>query len=136
MTKHATGLIQIPALWWNPEAYLLAPYQYWFLPPEEHERICNGMGPKGWGWAVPDTMWGLPVGESGDIHDAMYYWAETVFARRIADMVLLVNLTLTVLRGSTWQWVARLRQIRVMTYFRAVWRFGSKFWEVPHERTT
>jgi hypothetical protein len=32
------------------------------LSPEQKKHICNGCGPKGMGWLVPDRVWGLYIG--------------------------------------------------------------------------
>lgn len=38
-----------------------APDAYWKLIPEEKAEIVNGCGPKGSGYLVPDTNWGLNI---------------------------------------------------------------------------
>jgi hypothetical protein len=32
------------------------------VTPEQKKHICNGCGPKGMGWLVPDRVWGLYIG--------------------------------------------------------------------------
>ena len=43
---------------------LKAPPEYWALTDDEREAIGNGCGPKGAGFLVPDTVWGLSVREA------------------------------------------------------------------------
>ena len=40
---------------------LKAPKEYWDLTDDEKAEFCNGCGPKGYGYLVPDTMYGLKI---------------------------------------------------------------------------
>lgn len=37
--------------------------EYWDLTEEDRFEICNGCGPKGKGYLVPDTIWGLNISQ-------------------------------------------------------------------------
>jgi hypothetical protein len=51
------------------------------LTPRQKAAICNGAGPKGWGWAVPDLVFTEPANR----HDFDYWLGGGVFARWRAD---------------------------------------------------
>lgn len=44
--------------------YLSAPKSYWCAPPHIKAKLCNGAGPDGKGWLVPDTIYGLRITEA------------------------------------------------------------------------
>jgi len=48
---------------WNAETKFFEPDGYLELTPEERQKITNGCGPKGAGYLVPDTFYGLKVTE-------------------------------------------------------------------------
>lgn len=90
--------------------------------PAERAEICNGAGPAGWGWIVPDTMWGLWITLAADIHDWDYHWGKTPADRKAADdrfhrnLITLINAEGGILRGP--------RYIRAYEYWLAVRIFG------------
>jgi hypothetical protein len=100
---------------------LTAPDGFWRLHPKDYKRICNGMGPKGFGWLVPDTMWGLNVSRAGDIHDFMYYWG--LWPREFCDKLFLRNI-LAIINKKGGK-LAPLRRVRAHTYYKAVSLFGA-----------
>ena len=51
---------------------ITAPPLFWLLSPADLHVVSNGAGPWGWGWAVPDSMWGLNITLAADVHDYMY----------------------------------------------------------------
>lgn len=100
---------------------ITAPANFWKMTPSEYKLICNGAGPKGWGWLVPDTMWGLNVKKAADIHDYMYYWA--IWPRKLADKIFLDNMLHIInYKGG---YLKYARRIRAHTYHSAVRLFGS-----------
>lgn len=121
---------------YNPAARLIAPRAYWGLGPERKAQICNGAGPKGKGWTVPDTMYGKRVTEPCNVHDYMYHVGESILDKMVADLVLLINLLLTIvpLHEPTWRAWCPLKTSpltwwrckRALVYFLAVWWHG---WE-------
>jgi len=40
---------------------LKAPEKYWSLTDDQKAAMCNGCGPKKFGYLVPDTMYGLNI---------------------------------------------------------------------------
>lgn len=101
---------------------LWAPPEYWSASPEMIENIGNGLGPKGWGWFIPDSFFGLPVHEAGDIHDWMYFFQK---GKDNADKAFLKNL-LEIVRGNSRFFVVRwLRMAAAWICYQAVKRGGK-----------
>lgn len=110
---------------------LVAPVQYTRLTQEHKDSICNGAGPKRWGWLVPDTMYGLSITAAANIHDYMYYvmsvtpaskWA---YNQKVADELFYANMcTLINEKGG---WLRRPRLTRAWLYYKAVSSFGGAF---------
>jgi hypothetical protein len=108
---------------------LYAPPEYWLLTPEEKARICNGAGPKGYGWAVPDTLYGLSIRSAADIHDYMYHVGTTLADKLEADRVFLNNMLRIIGAKTHFKWLAWLRTRRANKYYWAVDQFGGPaFW--------
>jgi hypothetical protein len=111
------------------QAKLYAPVEYWLLNPEEKSRICNGAGPKGYGWLVPDTLYGLSIKSAADIHDYMYYVGTTLQDKQEADRVFLNNMLRIIEANTSFKPLAWLRTHRAYKYYWAVERFGGPaFW--------
>jgi hypothetical protein len=70
---------------------LIAPAEFWNLTQEQLADICNGCGPKGWGWIVPDRfrLIGVSFRLACDIHDYCYY---SGVSKDIADKMFLENM--------------------------------------------
>jgi len=93
-------------------------------------EICNGAGPKGYGWIVFDTMYGLSVTEAADIHDWMYYMGVDITDKEEADRVFLNNMNRIIETKTKWKWLRWLRKERAAKYYYAVkWFGGPAFWE-------
>lgn len=108
---------------------LYAPESYWTATTTERSAVCNGCGVAGWkGKLVPDTLWGLNISKSCDIHDWMYHFGKTEEERCEADRVFLNNLIRIINHhGGA---LAGLRRYRATTYYNSVHRFGgSAFWD-------
>lgn len=107
---------------------LWAPVDYWSLNKGEKEDICNGAGPKGLGWAVPDTIWGLRITAAANIHDYMYSKRHTPhneMERIRADTSFLNNMVRIIDAKTKWRWLKALRGRRAKTYYNAVRLFGG-----------
>lgn len=108
---------------------LHAPDDYWTLSKEEKKEICNGVGPRGYGFLIPDTIWGLRVTEAADIHDYMYFVGDTIIDKEDADEVFLDNLIRIIEKETKWNWLKKLRCNRALLMFKAVDAFGGPaFW--------
>lgn len=108
---------------------LFAPSGYWSLTKWERYKICNQAGPKGYGWLVPDTIWGLDIGDAADIHDYMYHFGKTIDDKNEADRVFLNNMIRIILNETRYKVLQWLRLKRAQKYFNAVCLFGGpSFW--------
>jgi hypothetical protein len=90
---------------------VLAPVQFWECA--HSDECCNGCGPKGWGWLIPDIVDGVDAHLACNVHDCCYRRGKTEEDRKAADLLLRRNLS------RVWKWhTAQL-------YYWAV-RFGGK----------
>jgi len=108
---------------------LYAPAGYWKLSPIIKAKLCNGCGSKGFGWIVPNTMYGLNVSEACNIHDFMYKTGVTNDDKMSADRTLLHN-CLRIIDAKTKNSILKfLRGRRAHAYYVAVKTFGGfAFW--------
>lgn len=111
------------------KTYLKAPDSYTYATEDTRARVCNGAGPEGLGWLVPDTLYGLKITDAADVHDWMYSLGLSLQDKHDADFLFLVNMiriinketTKTTGIGCILRW---LRALRAVTYFEAVQSFG------------
>lgn len=89
------------------------------------DMICNGMGPEGYGWIIPDTMYGLDLGPAGDIHDWMYGYPQGL-SRLDIDNIFLENMRAIIKQNGGWSMVQWLRGRRALKYYHAVRLGGDK----------
>lgn len=116
---------------------LYAPPLYWSLSPEGKASLCNGCGAKGYGWTVPDTIWGLSITEICDIHDVMYAWGVDESDREEADRVMKNNMLRKIEAKTKWRMLKMLRSRRALKYYWAVRSFGGPaFWNGKNEPGT
>jgi hypothetical protein len=119
-------------------------YRYVFAAHEQRAAVCNGAGPRRFGWLVPDTFWGLCITESANNHDWDYQWGETIEDKHEADRTFRNNMlrqadTLRVKeKCKTNSWICRKwneykhqrRLDMINEYFKAVDSFGGPaFWD-------
>ncbi|MFT6633099.1 MAG: hypothetical protein ACJAS4_003068 [Bacteriovoracaceae bacterium] len=72
---------------------LIAPLSYWQAKGEKLDDQINGCGPSHLpSWIVPDSLIGVRVTESCNIHDWMYYKALSNSDLKKADEIFLKNL--------------------------------------------
>ena len=100
-----------------------APVSFIVSTEKERKAICNGMGPSGKGWMVPDTMYGLDMGAAGDVHDWMYTYPDWL-SRKSVDGIFLSNMYSIIEAHDGWGWVNALRRMRARKYYAAV-RIGG-----------
>jgi len=111
------------------EVYLYCEYDYETVPQEERDSVCNGAGPRNFGWLVPDTIYGLSITEAANIHDWMYHCGAKEEDRVRADTVFLNNMIRLISAKKQWGWVKKLRLMRANKYYWAVSKFGGPaFW--------
>ena len=109
---------------------LWAPTSYITASPEEISQHCNGMGPLGVGFLVPDTMYGLDVGEAGYIHDWMFTFPEGK-TKEECDEMFLRNMNAIIEAQDSWSWVKWLRKRRAKKYYLAVKLGGDEHFASP-----
>ncbi len=130
--------------WWprriyrDYATYLEAPDSYWAAPPEIKKLLCNGAGPSGDGWLVPDTVYLVSITEAANIHDWMYVWGENLDDKDEADAAFLINCIRTCTEHTTRVPVARwvmlwFRHRRCLTYYEAVVDFGNRAFIAAHK---
>ncbi len=95
---------------------------------EERAEVCNGMGPEGLGWLVPDTMYFVDVSPAGDVHDYMYEYPDGM-TRLQCDKVFLRNMLRIIEKTGGWSWVQWLRRRRALKYYWAVRKSGGHYFE-------
>jgi hypothetical protein len=121
--------------------YLFKPKGYNNLTKEDKKRICNRCGPKSKFDFVPDTVYGLNIGEACNIHDYMYERGDpNIEAKKKADRIFLDNM-LSIVNHETKESIGFgsfkirnpliwLRRKRVYKYYAAVKYFGGPaFWK-------
>ncbi len=105
---------------------LVATPSFILAAPEVREQYCNGMGPKGAGWLVPDSFYGLKMTICGDVHDWMYtFGAEEGVSKTAADAIFLSNMRAYIQAHSNWL-TRPLRLHRAQVYHAAVTALGEK----------
>ena len=125
---------------WSPQSFKDA-------TPEEIAATCNGAGPRGYGWMVPDNFYGLSITAAANIHDWQYGEARTNLDRLHADLTFFRNMVVLIMQEDVKQAPApgdgirvrlkklaarRLTYLRLrmaVRYFIAVWRAGGAFAE-------
>lgn len=126
-----------------------APRSYWSLHPDEKNRICNACGPANSKFDfVPDTIWGLYIGEVCNIHDYMYNEGRTLEDKKAADRIFLNNM-LRLIEGKTKRYLIKysiikiknpllwLRRRRAEKYYWAVDKFGGPaYWREKNRLKT
>jgi len=110
---------------------LYAPAGYSNIFGEYKNAICNGCGSKGLGgFFVPNTLWGLSIKESCNIHDFMYFAGESIDDKNSADRAFLNNMIRTIDANKSWRVVNYLRKNRAFIYYKIVKTFGGPaFWD-------
>lgn len=108
---------------------LVAPLEYWAVPPEDmHLHVSGRCGP-GKGFVeklIPEKLWGLSVTKACEIHDFMYEFGEkTKEYKRAADNVFLSNMLTLVDRNTKWGWLKWLRKRAAFGYYQKVCSFGD-----------
>jgi hypothetical protein len=108
---------------------LVVPTSFFKAKKKEIEKIVNGAGPKGWGWLVPDTLYGLSVTAAANIHDWEYYKGKTKEDKKKADDNFYKNM-IRIIEAETSNWLLKkLRTMRAKLYFWAVKHFGQSAFE-------
>lgn len=98
---------------------MTAPRSYWRATPDEIAEVCNGMGPAGAGWAVPECIYSLCMTLPSEPHDWMYkYWK----SQKEADKLFVANMHSAI--KACGGWMRWNRHARAWAYYAAV-RIGG-----------
>ena len=109
---------------------LFAPAEYWQMSESERRLRYNGCGPKGWGWAVPDYLLGVYIGEACQCHDYAYEIGVTHEDKESADRSFLYNMQRCIKAHGGWWWTQEIRYWLADFYYqRCVKRGGPWFWK-------
>lgn len=103
---------------------LIYPAGYLDLTPEQKSKICNGAGPAEFIDLVPDTMWGLNMNPTSDIHDYCYFVGKTRFDKIVSDCLYAYN-SFAYIMNESFYLMTFLRKNRAMLYVEAVNAFGD-----------
>lgn len=103
----------------------------------QYAKVCNGAGPKGAGYLVPDSMWGLNMTIVFDGHDFGYDKFTCKYGKELSDLLMKINMILYIDRHTTRCPFMRstllfLREHRAMKYYYAVHLAGE--WFYPKEK--
>jgi len=92
------------------------------LTKEEKDKICNGAGAAGdWRSAfIPNSIWGLSLLEAFNRHDYDYSIGNTIEGKWDADINLLINCIILILRENSNMFLTYARMARAIKYFMAV----------------
>lgn len=111
------------------------PYTYRVASKEERKKVCNGCGPAGWKYdVVPDTIYGLYIGDCCDIHDWMYNEGVTAYHKFEADKVFKKNVYKKIKAHSFW--LRGVRRARFHWYWLGVTKGGDEHYWKGKKRTT
>jgi len=69
-------VLSFPAYGKNVDLH--AYYYYSRKSAAQKAEVCNGAGPRRFGWLIPDTFCGLCITEPANIHDWNYQFGETI----------------------------------------------------------
>lgn len=100
---------------------------------EAYSEICNSAGAKGYGFLVPDSMYGLNMTIVFDHHDFCYDKFSGERGKELSDLLMKVNMLLYIDENTTNVWgigstLRFLRKRRALKYYYAVHLAGKWFY--------
>ncbi len=117
----------------TPDKYMLAaPESYWSATPEIKDSVTNGCGSKGFGFLVPDKIFGMSITPACDIHDWMCLVYNDEAGFKLSTQVFFDNMQRINHAKSQCRFLERLRASRIKLYYRAVKDFGRLFYYDAH----
>ena len=87
---------------------------------------CNGCGPKGYGWLIPDRLFLIDFNKACNIHDVMYQMLN-IFTKDYSDDVFYKNLKRINKKKSKTKTGYYLRKPILKLYYLAVKKFGKYY---------
>ena len=114
---------------WN----LAAPWSFWIADDELRKAVAGGCGPGGIGdFFVPDRMYGLSMKPACKIHDWTFAVWNCKAGFDLSNNLFKNNMIRINEQHDGWQWVKRLRLLRIKKYFGAVHFFGEPAYYNAH----
>ena len=109
---------------------LYAPASFLATPFDDVYDTVNGCGAANSKFDfVPETIWGLYIGDACKIHDWMYEEGRTVEDKEEADRVFLNNILRLIDRDDKWYRPKFFLRLRARTYYVTVTLLGGPaFW--------
>lgn len=100
---------------------------------KQYSEICNGAGPKNFGYLVPDTMYLLNLEIVFDEHDFCYDKFDSKEGKTFSDLLMKLNSMLFIEKHTTKcpmfrYMLVHLREIRAYEYYSAVSIGGDLFY--------
>lgn len=113
----------------NNPLKLFAPATYWEASSLEHLNFCNGCGPKGIGFLIPNKLFGIDFSLACNIHDWMYAEGKTIEDKESADRVFLNNMVRLIDHSQACRAAKIINHYRAKRYYLIVKNFaGPSFW--------
>ena len=104
----------------------VSPKSYKLASKAKRKQICNGCGPKGYDWFVPDHLLGINITECCNIHDWMYNHGTTESDRCWADSLFLINMRIAIrFPKHTWEQLRACRFKFAIFYYNMVRQHGK-----------
>lgn len=99
---------------------LKAPENYYNLSEDEKQEITNKCGPNGFlSKIIPNSLLGVDISESCNIHDYMFHHSKDKNDQKIADKVFLKNLN-SQIRNKSKGFTSTFRRGMAYLYYYAV----------------
>lgn len=108
---------------------LWAPESYWKLSNNEKYEITNGCGPARAMGLVPNSILGVDLKPACDIHDYTYARPNSMYDRKDADDLLLMNMHKLMTQKLSPGLMQPIGIIGVGLYYVAVRLFGGVFFD-------
>ena len=103
----------------------VSPQSYKKASKAKRNQVCNGCGPKGYDWFVPDNLLGIDITECCNIHDWMYKYGQNTKDKDWADTVFYINMHIAVaVPKNTWHTLRNCRCKLVRFYYEMVKKYG------------
>ncbi len=117
----------------TPDKYMLAaPESYWSATPEIKNSVTNGCGSKGFGFLVPDKIFGMSITPACNVHDWMCLVYNDEAGFKLSTQVFFDNMQRINKAKTKCRFLARLRRCGIMRYYQAVRNYGRLFYYDSH----
>ena len=109
------------------KAKYIVPESYKLASKAQRKQVCNGCGPQGYDWFVPDNLLGVNICECCNVHDWMYEVGKTQREKDWADYVFLVNMRIAIDNvRNKWKTLQSCRHELAIFYYTIVKKHGGE----------